>query len=405
MLLEEVVRFLNGELELHVSGRAPERFVNLCWSRGVPLWGVRARPDGWCARVALRDVRRLRPLARAARVRVRFRRRRGLPFLARRALRHRVLALGVAGFLIGAFYASGFVWRVEVRGAERVPVAEIERTAAALGLRPGARRAAIEPDEVIAGIEAAFPAINQALLSFRGTRAVLTVIENAPVPALPPRVARDLVAREAGLVERMVVVQGAPAVREGDVVRAGQLLIAGVRLPEGRQATLPPGSAPPEGAWPIAAEGQVWARTWHDRYVEVPLRYVDRVRTGRRYVRHRIKGPAWEMIVWGRAPIPFADFEVEEGPRHSFSWRNRSPVVEIETQTYYELTGIERVRDAAGAVDFARSRAASEVLPTLPEGSQIRSIRATPVPLGGDRIGVRTRIEVLQDIAVPNDRR
>ena len=39
-------RWLGGYLLVRLTGRAPERFFNLCRSRGIELWGLRATPEG-----------------------------------------------------------------------------------------------------------------------------------------------------------------------------------------------------------------------------------------------------------------------------------------------------------------------------------------------------------------------
>lgn len=398
MLVDRALAYLTGYVELEVRGAAPERFVNLCWARGVRLDDVRLQGERMRARVVWRDFAALRPIARRARVSVRIARRAGLPVLRWWLRRRAGVAVGAIALASLVVYLSGFVWFVEVRGARRVDAATIRAAAAAAGLRPGARRGSVRPEDVAGEIEARIPDVSQVLVALQGTRAVLTVVENAPAPDPPARAPRDLVARAAGLVERIVVVAGTAEVREGDVVRPGQVLIRGLMSVEDRSA---PGTT--AASWPVRAEGQVWARTWHERYEEVPLRYIDRVRTGRRYRRHVLRLGDRDIILWGRAPVPFAEWELELSPSAAFSWRNRHLPVEIQTATHHELTSVQRTRTASDALELARMRAAREVLPDLPAGSQLREVRAAIVQRYPDRVAVRSLVEVLQDIAAQGD--
>ena len=83
-MLLHLLRFLRGYAVFTVSGRFPERFLNITSRRGVRLWGARRTGDGFLAMMYGSDYLRVRPLARAAGVRLRLQEKRGLPAYARR---------------------------------------------------------------------------------------------------------------------------------------------------------------------------------------------------------------------------------------------------------------------------------------------------------------------------------
>ncbi|MBQ1308421.1 MAG: sporulation protein YqfD, partial [Ruminococcus sp.] len=60
------IRFIKGTVRFRVSGKSPERLLNLAAQRGVLLWNAHPTAQGMEGETAARDYRRLRPLARQA---------------------------------------------------------------------------------------------------------------------------------------------------------------------------------------------------------------------------------------------------------------------------------------------------------------------------------------------------
>ena len=57
MLLFRIMSCLQGYLVIHVTGDAPERFVNMAASRGIYLWDVEQLVNGTVIiKVRLKDV-------------------------------------------------------------------------------------------------------------------------------------------------------------------------------------------------------------------------------------------------------------------------------------------------------------------------------------------------------------
>ena len=88
MFLLTWLRWLRGTVTFLITGAFSERLVNLCIRSRLPVWGVSRRKDGLIAHTYARQYRRLRPMARASRTKIRVRERRGLPFWQYR-YRHR----------------------------------------------------------------------------------------------------------------------------------------------------------------------------------------------------------------------------------------------------------------------------------------------------------------------------
>lgn len=398
MIISDLYNYLEGSLEITAEGRRLEPFLNLCSVRGLRLREVTFQGDRLRARICLEAFRRIRPVARQTRTRVRIRRRNGLPFIMRRAAGRKPLLAGAVFFLFCLYYLSTLVWFVEIRGSERLDPDAVLGALSEIGLRPGIRKSGLDTDEIEQNLELRFPDLAQALVTINGTRALVVLVEKAPVPAKNNRTPADLLAAKSGVVERLVVVTGQAAVKEGEAVRAGQTVVRGILEPK------VPGQPGAVGEpVPVRAKGEVFARVWYQEYREVPLRFPEKVRTGRAYRRQIIKAGGWDIITWGRGPVPFSDYEVEESGNSVFSWRNPLFSVEKVTSVYFELLSRPGQRDVREAVELAEAGLAREVLDALPGGSQILSVRSRVLQSTLEMAGIMTTVETLEDIGILAD--
>src|SRR5690606_19888793 len=116
---------------------------------------------------------------------------------------------------------------IEVRGNESLSRSVILEQATRAGLRPGAWRPTLNRDAITRDMIIGLPALAWVGINFIGTKAVIEVVEKTLPPDLTPLGPGDLIARRAGVVEEVLVLQGEAAVQEGDVVLAGDVLIQG----------------------------------------------------------------------------------------------------------------------------------------------------------------------------------
>lgn len=259
-------RWIGSTVVIGVKGERLEQFVNQAVRAGVGLRRIeRPRPDLLVARVEAGDFRRLRAVCRRRpwQARVLHRGRSGFKRL-----------LGRSGLVVGAGLAalallllSQRIWFVRLEGAERVSAERVYAVAAESGLRPGVRREDVDRDAVQRSLLMELPAVAWAAVDLRGTLATVRLAERIQHGAaldLPGHI----VAARSGVVERVVVVEGEPAVEPGETVQAGQLLVSGL-LPPGSEAYR---AALDDGRLPyLRASGKVYARVWHEAEADAAL--------------------------------------------------------------------------------------------------------------------------------------
>ena len=70
-MLRYILNNLAGYLRIRVEGYSPERFLNLCCYHGIFLWNLRPAKGAYEMNIRVRDFRRLRPMVRKSRAKVR----------------------------------------------------------------------------------------------------------------------------------------------------------------------------------------------------------------------------------------------------------------------------------------------------------------------------------------------
>lgn len=255
MALKRALYYLEGTLRLRVRGASIERFLNVCARHDIVL--RRMERVDCCelhATVSVRDFRRLRRCMGRTGCRVRVLGRRGLPFVLHRLRGRYVLGGGVFGLLALGFVLTQFLWGIRLTVPASVPEATVLQNLQALGVRTGARIAAIDFEAVQAGMLQRMPALSFVSVSTRGNRVYVQVYARSPKPTMIDEdQPTSVVATQTGVLTRLQVYEGAATKKVGDLVQKGDMLVSALILPhsERGQARL------------VHAAADAEARTWY----------------------------------------------------------------------------------------------------------------------------------------------
>lgn len=401
MSLTDVSRYLTGEVTIEARGPALERFINLCMIRGIGLRRLRWRRGSLLADLDLSDFFHLRPSARQTHTRIRVRRRTGWPFLWRRARGRKVLLGGLAAFLLAVYLATQFVWFVEVRGTDALDPQQVRQFAAALGVRPGAFKGGVDVDGFERSLRAQLPQSSAALLRFVGTRAIIEVVERAlPPPERGRHEPADLVALRPGRVRNIAVFMGDPAVREGDLVEAGQVLVRGLLIPGLPRGALQP---MPDRAKPVRARGVVKAETWREIFVTAPLAQQNLEASGERVTRYALKWGARDIIMPGRSAAP-GSYRIERQVWPLVPGRILGGPVEWVKTTFVGVVARPHRVTAEAAAIAAQAAVVDTVRQGLTPGAEILGVSREVLWQNSQEVGLRFVVSVLEDITAPHAR-
>ena len=344
MLLLRLLHFLLGYVRFKAWGDFPERLLNLCASRQVPVWGIVRRKGRIEGMVYARDYKKMRKIRAKSGVKLRILEKRGLPFIFRRYRYRGGLAVGFALFFLILKFMSGFVWTVDVAGNERVEDAKILAALERVGIEEGVPIDSIDPANVRQRLMLELPDLAWAAVNIEGTKATVDVKEVKQVPdKLDESTPCNLKATRDGRVVGHQVTDGRIAVQIGDAVVAGDLLVSGVmEYADGATAFK-------------HAAGQVFAETEHTITYTARFDQRDTYRTGK--VRQRRALRVFGFTVPLYLGSVRGDYE-KETETHQMTFGETTLPISIVTASFHETAENAYTLDEAGALDLARRRIA-----------------------------------------------
>lgn|GEM_PF-850725 len=376
MSLTKATHWLKGYVLVEVSGKNPERLVNLCLISGFPVWGFSADGRSVFFYTTLPKYRTIHKLARKSRCIPRIRRRFGFPFIMSRVKRRPFFLLMAAFMFAGLIYMAGATWAIQVKGNETVSETDILRTAAAAGLIPGARKSALSPAAIEAALLKEHPELTWAYVHFQGTLAVIEVVEKTRPPTELPG---DVVAARDGVVTSVLVLSGTPVVTPGQTVKAGDVLIAGQ-----------PGDAR------TGARGTVVALTCYEVYRETDLYDQVAVRTGRKAEAKILRYAATEIMFAGKHN-EFEWYEVEDYPEFSL-FKGTDKELTVLTRVFYETEWVPRKVTQEEAIEVAKQEAMEAIERKLPSSVKLVDLSYETLIVQEGVIGIRLVLSVEEDI-------
>lgn len=309
-MYRKVLNYLRGQVTVEVESAAPERVLNLCAAHGIPFWGLT-----WLSELRLRaaidraELPRLRQVLTQTDAVLTVVRTEGAPEVWRQYRRRYVLLAAAGLLMLMMALGSTHIWAFQVTGNDTVPTETILRTLEKYGVALGAR-SRIRQEELRNHVLLELPDVVWLTVNMRGCTAHVQVVERQRPPHLyTDGEITNVVAARDGLVTSVQALDGEAQVMAGSTVTAGQVLISGVVDSDRRGYRL------------LHGMGQVWARTWYELSVSVPLTVREKgqeteavthlaVDVGRNrikiYGKGSMTGPDWDkMTLYHQARLPF----------------------------------------------------------------------------------------------------
>lgn len=268
--MERVSDLARGNIQLELFGAFPAGVLNAAAASGIELWAIESLNEN---RLRLHlyegDLDALRRIARRAGCEVEIIKRVGGRRGLHQILRRPALLIGLAAAVLLTLCSSLFVWDVEVQGEHRLSRGEVLRTLEDCGFGVGSFWPGINTDLLRSEMMVRLPEIGWMTVNVSGSRATVAIAERQPRPKMySEAAAADLVAARDALVKRVNVLAGSPQVSEGEIVTAGQLLIAGHTIALSGLEQL------------VHARGSVMADTWYEISAVCPVKEAFKTASG-----------------------------------------------------------------------------------------------------------------------------
>jgi len=381
-----VVNFFRGYLEVEITGPYPERFLNICSQNGISFWQLeRIGTEKLSARVRVLEFERLKELAKNALCEVRVVSKKGAPFFV---WRFRKRYLFIAGFLFFAavlYMSSLRIWVIDVVGNSAVSEERILSNLEELGVHIGAHASSIDPEEIENSMILKIPELRWLTVNVHGSRATVEVRERTMSPeVLNEKVPCNIVARKAGIIARMTVLEGHSQASVGDTVTEGQLLASGV-------------VDTAAGARLVHAMARVEAKTWYTLTAKMPMYIEIKEHTGKIKQKNAVIASDHRINLYFSSSIPYARCDnIIKKTQLVLPGGFVLPVTWV-TEEYREYTVTQGQIDAETAVSILRQSLMDRLEELVGEGEIIRT--DFRLSTRGDIYTMTLTAECMEDIA------
>jgi len=336
--------YIRGYIIIEVTGFSVERFINLLMHKGIFIWDLKRSQKGVTMKVSVKGFKLLRPCQRKTRCKIKIIKKCGLPFTLHKYRKRKFLFGGIF-FLIAALYIlSSFVWLIDVEGNDRVSQFEIIEASRKHGLDIGNVKFFIDRKEIEKRLMDTFSDLSWVNIEIRGTKALISVAEALDSKDIVDKsVPCNVVATNDGIITNIVTISGTPIVRQGNVVREGDILVKSeVVVLEGEMGLL---------TEHVHADAEVRARVYYEVNFFVPYNYEEKVYTGREKKNYGIK--IFNSRVDSPIRIEFENFDISISRRQlNFTENYPLPII-IFTSYYREFDYITRTRNIEQAKEYA----------------------------------------------------
>lgn len=205
-----------------------ERFMNMCRYHGIDIWDIK-REDTICFCVQKKSFKDIIPIAGKTGVRPHICKKRGFPFLLRSVVANWTFNAGFAMFFLLLSVLSSFVWEIRYTGQSSYSRETLSKTVEQMDIYPGMSRSRLDCDAIEKQIRQVHPDISWVSAEEKGSVLQISIKEGKKTIVHDAQAeASHLVALQDGVVEEIVANRGTVAVKKGQKVKKGDILIRGI---------------------------------------------------------------------------------------------------------------------------------------------------------------------------------
>lgn len=245
---------VSNQVRCLVTGEETLRFVNLCRNNGIELRHLVRRENAIQMEIDAENFKKLRPLVRKTHVKIHILNRHGPAFFFYRHKRRWWFLLGMTVFAGMIYILSLFVWQIDIDGNRKYTDALILQALAKMDVKTGCRKSEIDLPKIEEELRIMYNEITWVSASIAGTKLQIELREGdlkisgssgggqtGNVKRVENRennpktqngeseidLPANLVSDEDAIITNLVVRRGTVAVRYGDEVKKGDVLIEG----------------------------------------------------------------------------------------------------------------------------------------------------------------------------------
>lgn len=348
-----------GTVKILVEGFFIEKFINICTHRNIKLNNMK-RLNGCIleTQVSVNDFKSLRDVCKKTKCRLKILDKKGLAFLFHRYRKRKIAIISIILIIILFIYASTLIWKIDINCEQPEILSQVNTQLEQMGIRKYVSKYKWDEEYIKSEIMLNIQEITWIEMQFNGV--VLTI--DIKTGTVPPEIIDttqpcNIVATKAGIIEQVIVKNGLKTVDVGTIVEKGDLLITGAITSEVIDD------------YYINADGEVLAKVWYFKTIQVPLKENKYEYTGNKetfYGTNLIN----KKVFLGKVSTNYEEYDtmLKENNLKVF---NIFLPIKIYEYTYYEKQTQNIDRTYEEALQYGLSIVEPMMLEQIPKQSQI----------------------------------
>ncbi len=274
---------------------------------------------------------------------------------------HFALVAGIVLMMAAVVFLSHCCLRIEIQGNQQISEYDIYHVA----VEHGAKLFTLKDKELLEEIEQAlwdhFSTLNYVYVSYEGACLKIVVREKYASPEIHETQPCSVYAQKDGIITNITVYSGKAMVKEGDKVKAGDLLIAG-------------GYYIGTQEFSVHASGEVMAQVDYISSVLLQDKYVELLPTGEESHARVMKLGRREIAISGENPF---DCCIEHWEKTASVGENSPIYLEVYDVTYQEATEVYSEQKKQAAILEQQEKIYFETALQLSEGAEITAFNTS----------------------------
>lgn len=266
----------SGRVTIEIKLINPDRILNIFWSRNINIYKINKKNIS-SIRMDIDYINydEVCEVIKALGGKVNIIKRMGVIFYLKNISKKLSLVVGLMTFLVVIFLLSNYIWAIDINVKQNISPFEIRQHLKEMGIRPGIAK----KDIVVEDIEKKLENVNSEILWLRarieGSTLNITIEEKINPPTEWVGEYGNLVASEDGEVVKVYTYGGRSVVKQGQMVKKGDILIEGIDGKQGQEYIIKP-------------NGIVIANTFHEKEMQLKLTGTKLERSGERETEYYI---------------------------------------------------------------------------------------------------------------------
>ena len=279
MLIKILFNYIIGYIRISVEGYYIERFINICRNNKIVIWNLKRDKNVKLElNIGIRDLKKLRKIAKQTKCKIKILRKKGLPFLSNKYKKRKIFGILLLLLVILLAVSSNFIWNIDVVMENNEQMDNIYQDVENSGLSIGKLKSQINTKEIINNIRLNRDDIAWMGIELKGTNAIVKVVKATSKPEIiDENDYCNIVSNKQGVVTKINAQNGTIAVKVGDTVNIGTVLINGWM--EGKYT----------GIRYVHAKGDIEAKVWYTERKKIEYNTTERRETGNVENKYKIK--------------------------------------------------------------------------------------------------------------------